>query len=119
MFVVWKRMHAGQPLWYWDEGQRHRRLYRQPPEATPVVVTPRPPSPRLARRPSTARPYTSKADRELFGLGTDFSPAELRAAYHRLSVLFHPDRQGGDETTMKEINAAFGRLRQAIPTRLA
>jgi hypothetical protein len=118
MFVVWKRIHAGQPLWYWDEGQRHRRLYRQPPEATPVVVTQRP-SPRLARRPSTARPYTSKADRELFGLGTDFSPAELRAAYHRLSVLFHPDRQGGDETTMKEINAAFGRLRQAILTRLA
>ena len=84
MFVVWRRIHAGQPLWYWDEGQRHRRLYRQQPEATPVVVTPRPPPPRLARRSSTARPYTSKADRELFGLGTDFSPAELRAAYYRL-----------------------------------
>ena len=117
MFVVCKRIHAAEPLWYWDEGQRHRRLYRQPPEATPVVVTQRPPPPRLARRPSN--PCTSKADRELFGLGPDFSPAELRVAYHRLSVLFHPDRRGGDEATMKEINAAFGRLRQAILMRSA
>jgi DnaJ-like protein len=119
MFVVWKRVHAAQPLWYWDEGQRHRRLYRQPPEATHVVVAPRPPPPRLARSPSTARPYTSEADRELLGLGPDFSSAELRAAYYRLSVLFHPDRRGGDEATMKEINAAYGRLRQAILVRLA
>jgi hypothetical protein len=38
------------------------------------------------------------------------SPRQIRIAYMRLALLHHPDKTGGDDSTIKEINNAYQRL---------
>lgn len=43
------------------------------------------------------------------GIRMGASPAEIKAAYRRAALKYHPDR-GGSETKMKEVNAAYATL---------
>ena len=43
---------------------------------------------------------------EVLGIGKNASPDEIKKAFRRLAVEYHPDR-GGDETKFKEINEAY------------
>ena len=49
-----------------------------------------------------------KSDFELLGLEPTAAPEEVRAAYHRLALVHHPDR-GGDAGKMSELSQAFKR----------
>jgi molecular chaperone DnaJ len=44
---------------------------------------------------------------EVLGVGKNASADELKKAYRRLAVQYHPDKQGGDEAKFKEINEAY------------
>ena len=44
---------------------------------------------------------------EVLGISKSASADEIKKAFRRLAVKFHPDKQGGDEAKFKEINEAY------------
>ncbi len=50
---------------------------------------------------------------EILGVSKAASPDEIKKAYRRLAVQYHPDKQGGDEAKFKEINEAYEVLRDS------
>ncbi len=44
---------------------------------------------------------------EVLGVGKNASADEIKKAFRRLAVQYHPDKEGGDETKFKEINEAY------------
>ncbi len=44
---------------------------------------------------------------EVLGISKGASPDEIKKAFRRLAVQYHPDKEGGDETKFKEINEAY------------
>lgn len=50
---------------------------------------------------------------EILGVNKDASADEIKKAFRRLAVLYHPDKEGGDETKFKEINEAYEVLRDS------
>ncbi len=61
----------------------------------------------------TPRPRPADADHLLFGLPQEASEEQIRQRYRELALAFHPDRNGGDQALMQEINAAYQRLLNA------
>lgn len=118
----------GQGLWYWDEGRRRRRLFREVPRPDPfdraleqLAAAQRDWDAQLERvradlaAKQAARPpvrvYSSRevADRRLLEVGPDAGGEALRAAYRAKVKVMHPD-QGGDPGAFMELVAAYGRL---------
>jgi molecular chaperone DnaJ len=44
---------------------------------------------------------------EILGIGKSASADEIKKAFRRLAVQYHPDKQGGDEAKFKEVNEAY------------
>ncbi len=44
---------------------------------------------------------------EVLGIKKDASADEIKKAFRKLAVKYHPDKEGGDETKFKEINEAY------------
>lgn len=53
--------------------------------------------------------------RAILGLGVGFSPSDLKSAYHKAAKKTHPDTVGGNPEKMKQINAAYARLKNSFP----
>jgi molecular chaperone DnaJ len=50
---------------------------------------------------------------EVLGVGKDASADEIKKAFRRKAIEFHPDKQGGDEAKFKEVNEAYEVLKDA------
>jgi len=44
---------------------------------------------------------------EVLGVGKDASADEIKKAFRRSAIKFHPDKEGGDEAKFKEVNEAY------------
>lgn len=44
---------------------------------------------------------------EVLGISKGASPDEIKKAFRRQAVQYHPDKEGGDETKFKELNEAY------------
>lgn len=44
---------------------------------------------------------------EVLGIGKDASADEIKKAFRRAAIQYHPDKEGGDETKFKEVNEAY------------
>src|SRR5512141_229178 len=44
---------------------------------------------------------------EVLGVGKNASADEIKKAFRRLAVQYHPDKEGGDEAKFKEANEAY------------
>ena len=44
---------------------------------------------------------------EVLGVGKNASADEIKTAFRRLAIQYHPDKAGGDETKFKEVNEAY------------
>lgn len=44
---------------------------------------------------------------EVLGVGKDASDDELKKAFRKAAVKYHPDKEGGDEAKFKEVNEAY------------
>lgn len=44
---------------------------------------------------------------EVLGVGKNASPDEIKKAFRRQAIQYHPDKEGGDETKFKEVNEAY------------
>ena len=53
-------------------------------------------------------------DHQLFGLPQQATAEQIRQRYRELALAFHPDRRGGDQSLMQEINAAYQRLLRVL-----
>ena len=51
-------------------------------------------------------------EHQLFDLPRGATAEQIRQRYRELALAFHPDRRGGDQSLMQEINAAYQRLLQ-------
>lgn len=70
------------------------------------------PGARQQQAPPSQRPPTS-SDYAVLGVDDSAGHAECRAAYRKLAQKFHPDR-GGDPERMKQVNAAWSRIKQRL-----
>ena len=54
---------------------------------------------------------------DILGISEDASQEEIREAFKRLAMKYHPDRESGDLETFKIINAAYNKLKnnQLVP----
>lgn len=50
---------------------------------------------------------------EILGIGKDASPDEIKKAFRRAAIQYHPDKQGGDEEKFKEVNEAYEVLKDS------
>ena len=50
---------------------------------------------------------------EVLGVGKTASADEIKKAYRRLAIQYHPDKEGGDETKFKEANEAYEVLKDS------
>ena len=50
---------------------------------------------------------------EVLGVGKDASADEIKKAFRKLAVKYHPDKEGGDEAKFKEANEAYEVLKDA------
>ncbi len=50
---------------------------------------------------------------EVLGVSKNASPDEIKKAYRRLAVKYHPDKEGGDEAKFKEVNEAHDILKDS------
>jgi molecular chaperone DnaJ len=50
---------------------------------------------------------------EILGVGKDASADELKKAYRKAAVKYHPDKEGGDEAKFKEAGEAYDVLKDA------
>ena len=50
---------------------------------------------------------------EVLGVSKDASADEIKKAFRKLAVKYHPDKDGGDETKFKEANEAYEVLKDA------
>lgn len=44
---------------------------------------------------------------EVLGVGKDASADEIKKAFRKLAIQYHPDKEGGDEAKFKEVNEAY------------
>src|SRR5690606_7130145 len=44
---------------------------------------------------------------EVLGVGKNASADEIKKAFRKKAIEFHPDKEGGDETKFKEVNEAY------------
>ena len=44
---------------------------------------------------------------EILGVCKDASADEIKKAFRRLAIQYHPDKEGGDEARFKEVNEAY------------
>lgn len=44
---------------------------------------------------------------EVLGIGKDASADEIKKAFRRAAIQYHPDKEGGDEEKFKEVNEAY------------
>lgn len=44
---------------------------------------------------------------EVLGIGKEASADEIKKAFRRAAIKYHPDKEGGDETKFKEVNEAY------------
>lgn len=52
--------------------------------------------------------------KQILGVGVGATEAEIKEAYKRMAMLWHPDRPGGSAEKMKDINEAKEILLQAL-----
>lgn len=50
---------------------------------------------------------------EVLGVSKDASADEIKKAFRKAAVKYHPDKEGGDETKFKEVNEAYEVLKDA------
>lgn len=50
---------------------------------------------------------------EVLGVGKNASDDEIKKAFRKLAVQYHPDKEGGDEAKFKEINEAYEVLKDS------
>src|SRR6266511_6012767 len=55
---------------------------------------------------------------EVLGVGKDASADEIKKAFRRQAIQHHPDKEGGDETKFKEVNAAYEVLKDPAKRQL-
>ncbi|KAK2738179.1 hypothetical protein FQN57_007154 [Myotisia sp. PD_48] len=75
--------------------------------------TPRP-EPRRAPPPFPPPPPPQGKPQDYYtvlGVQVDATPTEIKQAYHKLALKYHPDKTGGDDTMFKEIVDAYAILK--------
>src|ERR1035437_10522909 len=50
---------------------------------------------------------------EILGVSKDASADEIKKAFRRAAIKYHPDKEGGDETRFKEVNEAYEVLKDS------
>jgi len=50
---------------------------------------------------------------EILGIGKDASADEIKKAFRKLAIKYHPDKEGGDEVKFKEANEAYEVLKDS------
>ena len=54
--------------------------------------------------------------REILGVAVGATEEEIKKAYRRKAMQYHPDREGGDEAKFKEVQMAYETLQKQEPT---
>lgn len=54
----------------------------------------------------------------ILGLNTSASEQDIKQAYKRLALKFHPDKNGGDDTQFKRINEAYQMLQDPVKRKM-